>query len=314
MKLTAEVIDASYRACRRLVRRSRSNFSPCFLGLPRAKRRAMEALYAYMRHTDDLVDDSLPGELRRRSLLQWRTALSNALQGRFEPPGRHAAQSKNGSAAGPHYPAGRELLPAVVDTAGRYHIPPEYLSTVIDGVEMDLNRRRYESFDQLQQYCERVASAVGLACIHVWGFRDRRALEPARKCGIALQLTNILRDLKEDARQDRVYLPLADLRQCGYSVEDLIGSVADARFLKLMEYEIGRAEWFYREGAELMGWLQPGGRRVFGMMMATYRTLLKKIKRRPGAVLAGRVSLGPARKLRILARWTLLPPRMAALI
>lgn len=312
MNPTPEVVDASYEACRRLVRRSRSNFHLSFLGLPQAKRRAMDALYAYMRHTDDLVDDSLPTELRRRSLTQWRAALARALQGRFDAAARR--NSPGGQAANSDYPVGRELLPAVVDTVDRYGIPPEHLHAVIDGVETDLQTPRYESFDELEQYCQSVASAVGLACIHIWGFQDRQAFELARKCGIALQLTNILRDLKEDAQQGRVYLPLADLRQCDYSIDDLTHGVVDERFVKLMDYEIGRAEGFYREGAELIDWLEPDGRRIFGMIMATYRALLDRIKRRPGDVFAGRISLGPARKMRILARWTVLPPRAAALL
>jgi len=312
MNLTPEVVEASYQACGRLVRRSRSNFQASFRGLPREKRRAMNALYAYMRHTDDLVDDLLPTELRRRSLTEWRRALNWALEGRFETSVRRT--SRNGRSSDSEYPAGRELLPAVIDTLGRYDIPPEHFFAVIDGVETDLERTRYESFDQLERYCENVASAVGLACIHIWGFWDRQALEPARKCGIALQLTNILRDVKEDAQQGRVYLPKEDLRQCGYSVDDLMSGVADERFLRLMEFEIDRAERFYREGAELIHWLKPEGRRIFGMMITTYRALLNKIKRRPLNVLAGRVSLGRVRKLQILARWTFLPPRMAALL
>ncbi len=307
MNLSPEAIDASYDACHRLARRSRSNFYPCFLGLPRAKRRAMAALYAYMRHTDDLVDDSLPAELRRRSLAEWRTTLSRALQGRFDLWGRRPAQ--NVQPANSDYPVGRQLLPALVDTAQRYQIPSEHLTAVIDGVEMDLTQHRYETFDELERYCERVASAVGLACIHIWGFQGRQALEPARQCGIALQLTNILRDLKEDAQQGRIYLPLADLRQCGYSVEDLTRGVADERFARLMEYQIGRAEWFYEKGGELIHWLDPGGRRIFGMMISTYRALLKKIRRRPAVVLRRQIRLSRAKKLQIIARWTLLPAR-----
>ena len=323
MNPSAEALDASYDACRRVARRSRSNFYPSFLGLPRAKRRAMTALYAFMRHTDDLADDPLPAfpseghenvppNGRRQSLANWRTALAEALHGRFDLTGPRSPH--HGKSARSDYPSGRELLPAVADTVRRYRIPAEHLHAVIDGVEMDLKQRRYESFDELQGYCQRVASAVGLACIHVWGFRGRQALQPARKCGIALQLTNILRDLKEDAQRDRVYLPLDDLRQCGYSVDDLVRGVADERFHRLMEYEIIRTEWFYREGAELMHWLEPDGRRIFGMMISTYRALLKKIKRRPARVLARRVSLSRARKLQIVACWTVLPPRVAALL
>ena len=299
MNLSSHAIELSYDACHRITRRAGSNFYSCFLGLPRAKRRAMDALYAFMRHTDDLADDPQPADLSRQALLKWRTALQHALQGRFP----HLEDS-----------SGRDLLPALADAVKRHRIPPEYLRAVIDGVEMDLNQQRYETFSELEGYCEHVASAVGLACIHVWGFHGRQALEPARKCGIALQLTNILRDLKEDAQRGRVYLPLEDLRQCKYSVEDLVRGVADDRFGRLMEFQIGRAEWFYGKGAELMEWLEADGRRIFGMMMSTYRALLRKIKRRPAAVLHRRIRLSRPKKLQIAARWALLPPSTAALL
>ena len=184
---------------------------------------------------------------------------------------------------------------------------------MIDGVEMDVDGRRYETFDELQKYCERVASAVGLACIHIWGFRGPEAFEPARRAGIALQLTNILRDVREDADAGRVYLPLADLRQCDYSVADLLTGVADPRFRRLMALEVARAEQFYDDGSELMDWLDPAGQRIFGLMMATYRSLLRKIARCPADVFRGPMRLSGFAKARLAARWWLLPPRKAAL-
>ncbi len=176
---------------------------------------------------------------------------------------------------------------------------------MIDGVEMDLTPRRYETFDELERYCERVASAVGLACIHIWGFRGPEAFEPARQAGVALQLTNILRDLKEDAAAGRVYLPLADLRQCGYAEKDLLAGTANERFFDLMRLEIERAKQFYRGAAGLRDWLEPDGRRIFGLMTATYRRLLQQIERRPADVLRRRVRLGSMTKLRLFARWML---------
>ena len=301
MNASRETIQQSYEMCRRVSRAAGSNFFLCFLLLPRAKRRAMEALYAFMRHTDDLADNPQSVERRAADLLQWRAAFEDALSDRLDAD-RVASFS---------------LLPAVVDTVRRYEIPEQHLRAAIDGVEMDLHKRRYETFGQLEEYCHRVASAVGLACVHIWGFRDQQAFEPARKCGIALQLTNILRDLQEDARSDRVYLPLEDLRQCDYSdgqfVEDMIRGEADARFDRLMSLEIARAETFYREGVELMQWLAPDGRRIFGMMMSTYHALLEKIERRPRDVLSRRVRVGRLKKLRIATRWTLLPPRTPVL-
>ncbi len=201
----------------------------------------------------------------------------------------------------------------MADAVRRFQIPAEHLRAVLDGVEMDLDRPRYETFAALVGYCERVASAVGLACIHVWGFRGPQALAPARAAGIALQLTNILRDLKEDAAAGRVYLPLDDLRQCDYSVEQLQRGV-DRRGLPPAD-GIGdrpRGAVLSRRRA-LLDWLAPPGQRLFGMMMATYRALLRKIARRPEEVFRRRIRLSGAKKLQIAARWSLLPPRLSAL-
>ena len=148
---------------------------------------------------------------------------------------------------------------------------------------------------------------MGLACIHIWGFRGRQALEPARKCGVAMQLTNILRDVKEDAGAGRIYLPLEDLRECDYTTEDLFAGVADERFERLVAMEVARAKTFYREGSNLAGYLEPDGRRIFGLMMATYGALLQKIAARPREIFLRRIRLGSGKKLLLAARWMLLP-------
>jgi phytoene synthase len=299
---TGGQIEASYAACRCLVRRAGSNFPAGFRLLPAAQRRAMDALYAFMRHSDDLADDrpdDRPSASAREALDQWRSDLDDSLRADGPPVFRS--------------PQAAALLPALADAVRRFRIPPEHLRAVLEGVEMDLDRPRFEDFAALAGYCQRVASAVGLACIHIWGFRGPEAFGPARDAGIALQLTNILRDLKEDAAAGRVYLPLDDLRQCDYSVEELQRGVTGPAFRHLMELEIGRAEQFYRTGATLLDWLTPPGQRLFGMMMATYRALLRQIARRPEDVFRRRIGLSGARKLQIAVRWTLLPPRSAAL-
>ena len=216
---------------------------------------------------------------------------------------------------------GRAILPAVVQTVREFQIPPESLLAVLDGVEMDLEPRVYATFDELAVYCERVASAVGLACIHIWGFLGgssgagvppadlRNVVEPSRSAGLALQLTNILRDLSEDARRGRVYLPLEDIRACGYSEAELRNGVVNRPFLKLMEMEIDRAEQFYREAGDLFRSLHKDGRRIFGLMMETYHALLEAIRRRPADVFTRRIRVGRLRKLWLVARWTLLPVR-----
>ncbi len=311
MSASADVLRASYAACRQVCGRAGSNFRLALRLLPRPKRTAMIALYAFMRRTDDLVDNPEPSHLRSQALTHWRAALDHALVGAVEPPTALAS-------AADQYQHQREppdelLLPAVAETVRRYQIPPCHLRAVIDGVEMDLQCRRYETFDQLRVYCERVASAVGLACIHIWGYRSEEAFEPARFAGIALQLTNILRDLRDDAAEDRVYLPMEDLRACDYSVEDLLRGVADERFARLMAFEIDRAEDFYRRAMALWDLLEPDGRRVFGAMTAVYYALLRRIRRRPADVLHRRVRPGRMEKLRIGLRFALWPSRAAML-
>jgi phytoene synthase len=291
----------SYAYCRRLSRRAHSSFYASFWLLPPTKRCAMHALYAFMRYTDDLGDSGLPVPQRRAALHRWRRLLDDALAGRFDAREPDLAAVATDA-------LGRPLLPALADSVRRFSIPREHLHAVIDGQEMDLEAVRYETFAQLSGYCEKVASAVGLACIHVWGVRGDAALEPARKCGIAFQLTNILRDLREDSQRGRVYLPAEDLRQCGYSADELARGVVNDRFRALVALEVARAEQLYRDAAELCPALDRDGRRIFGMMHHTYRQLLETIAGRVDELLRCRVRLSRWQKLRIAARWILFPP------
>lgn len=272
-------LDDSFRCCARIARRAASNFYWSFWLLPAAKRRAMCALYAFSRHTDNLGDSNEPADSREQSLACWRTSLSNALNGEC-----------HGS-----------LLPAVVDTVRRYHIPQRYLFEIIDGVAMDLRPEGFETFDELRGYCYHVASAVGLSCIRIWGFTDDAIHDPAVTCGVAFQMTNILRDLKEDAQYGRVYLPREDLRQFGYAEDELLRGVRDERYTALMRFEIQRTEELYRQAAETRRFLHRDGRRGFDMMFRTYRGLLGEIKRRDGDVFTRRIRLGWTKKLAIAA-------------
>jgi 15-cis-phytoene synthase len=318
MNSSDDALQASYAFCRRLSRRSGSNFYLGFLLLPREKRKAMDALYAFMRHTDDLADApanandfSAAPDRRREQLHQWRVSLQKALACEY---GSFTADSAS---------TGANLLPALADTVKKYNIPHEYLYAVLNGVAMDLDRTRYETFDELKEYCRLVASAVGLACIHIWGFRGQgdcpdppsadgtvpfvTFVEYASQAGIAFQLTNILRDLKADAAADRVYLPLDDIRSCGYSVEELKNGVVNEAFHRLMELEIDRAWSFYRHGIKLTDFLHNDGRRIFGLMTTVYLFLLKKIHRRPDEVFSRQISAGIFMPLRFAATWAFLP-------
>lgn len=297
-------IENSYRACQQMARRSGSNFYPSFMLLPREKRRAMNALYAFMRHTDDLGDNPHPPERRRADLELWRRLLLAALDQEAV-----AADTVTDTATDTANELAATILPALADTVRRYQIPPQHLTDVIDGVEMDLVPRRYQTFDGLAEYCHRVASAVGLACIHIWGFSGPAAIAPARQCGLAMQLTNILRDLKEDARAGRIYLPLDDFQAVGYTPEQLSRGETGVAFNRLIELEFNRAQVFYQDGSALFAHLDPAGRRIFGMMMSIYHRLLLKVRRAGPQILDARVRLSRPEKLRIAGRWIILPPQ-----
>src|SRR5579883_3461293 len=190
-------IEESYEYCRRVARSRAKNFYYSFLLLSEQQRKAMCAIYAFMRQCDDLSDE--PGATRA-ALDGWRGELLDALAGRF---------------------SGHPVWPAFHHTVRRFGIPHEYLLEMIDGVVSDLEPRRFETFPELYRYCYQVASVVGLTTIHIFGFDTSSALSLAEKCGVAFQLTNILRDIQEDAARNRIYLPAEDLRRFGVREEDL---------------------------------------------------------------------------------------------
>jgi 15-cis-phytoene synthase len=271
---------ASYAWCERLARAQAGNFYHAFRLLPADQRRAMCALYAFLRIADDLADGPGGRDEKARALEGWRRQLHGALEGDYRHP----------------------VHPALHHTVARYGVPREYLDDVLDGVEMDLRIDRYDTFADLYRYCYRVASAVGLACVHVWGFTDDRAKPLAEAAGVALQLTNILRDLGEDAGRGRVYLPREDLERFGYPAESLARRVRDDRFRALMRFEAERARGYYEAAAPLTGLLRPPGRAVFQVMLRTYRGLLGVIVRRDYDVFSRRARLSRLHKLWLTAR------------
>ncbi|HWG41952.1 MAG TPA: presqualene diphosphate synthase HpnD [Gemmataceae bacterium] len=270
----------SYAWCERLARRQAGNFYHAFRLLPAAQRRAMCALYAFMRVADDLTDGTEAVAEKRLALANWRWQLDEALSGTYSHP----------------------LHPAFHHTIEHYGIPRRYIEDVLDGVGMDLDTDRYETFADLYGYCYRVASAVGLACIHIWGFREERAKDYAEAAGIALQLTNILRDLGEDAERGRVYLPREDLERFGYRAEDLQRGQCDERFRALMRFQVERARSHYESAMPLADLLNPAGRAVFLVMLRTYRGLLEAIAQRDYDVFSSRVRLSRLRKLWLAAQ------------
>jgi phytoene synthase len=270
----------SYAYCERLARREAGNFYPAFRLLPRPQRLAMCALYAFMRVADDLSDGPEPVPEKRVLLDDWRRQLHLALAGTCT----------------------HRLHPALQHTVRTYGIPSQYLVDVLDGVGMDLEPVRYDTFADLYRYCYRVASAVGLACIHVWGFDRDEAKVHAEAAGIAFQLTNILRDLAEDAARGRVYLPREDLERFGYTEEQLHRGERDEHFRQLMRFEVERARSYYESARPLAGLLKPAGRAVYLVMARTYRGLLEAIEKRDYDVFSSRVRLSRWRKLWLALR------------
>ena len=268
-------LDESYDFCRAVARRRAKNFYYSFVLLPREQRNAMCAIYAFMRYCDDLSDE--PGA-SQELLERWRCALVDALSGRFDA-----------------YPA----WPAFCDTVQRYRIPHDYFFQMIEGVMSDLEPRRIATFDELYRYCYRVASVVGLSTIHVFGFDSADALPLAEKCGVAFQLTNILRDVCEDAERGRVYLPAEDLERFG--VNELCTAPRSEAFLRLMKFEADRARGFYRESQPLIGLVHKRSRPALRALIGIYSRLLERIVDR-GFDVTRRVSLPAAEKAWIVVR------------
>jgi phytoene synthase len=268
-------VAESYVYCEQLARREAANFYHAFRLLPRPQRNAMSALYAFMRVTDDVTDG--PGEpaAKRAALKNWGQELDLALAGMYTHP----------------------LHAAFHHTVRTYGIPRVYLDAVLEGVAMDLEPVRFAVFADLYAYCYRVASVVGLSCIHIWGFTDEKAKVYAEAAGIGFQLTNILRDLGEDARRGRIYLPGEDMKRFGYYEVDLFRGERNEAFRAMMQFQAERARQFYDRSGPLSAHLGPPGRAVFQAMSRTYRGLLEAIVAADYRVFDRRIRLSRLRKL-----------------
>jgi phytoene synthase len=265
----------SYDYCEKLARREAGNFYHAFRLLPRPQHSAMAALYAFMRVTDDVTDRPGDQAAKRVALKCWAQELDLALAGMYTHP----------------------LHAAFHHTVRTYGIPRPYLDAVLEGVGMDLEPLRFATFAELYTYCYRVASVVGLSCIHIWGFADDKAKEYAEAAGIGFQLTNILRDLGEDAGRGRLYLPREDMDRFGYSEGALHRGERNEEFRALMRFQTQRARWFYDQSSPLSAFLYPPGRAVFQVMSRTYRGLLEAIVAADFRVFDRRIQLSRWRKI-----------------
>ena len=265
--MNAAELERSYAWCRQVAKRRAKNFYYSFVLLSREQKNAMCAVYAFMRYCDDLSDEA---NATRAAIEQWREALTQALSGRFD---KHP------------------MWPAFHDTVARFRIPPRYFYDMIEGVLSDLEPRAAETFSELYAYCYKVASVVGLSIIHIFGFDNPQAPELAEKCGVAFQLTNILRDVKEDAGLGRQYLPNEDLERFQVSAADLRNGRRTEGFLRLMEMEAARARDYYDRSWPLVQMVHARSRSSLWALITIYSRLLDRIRQSNYDVLERRISL-----------------------
>jgi phytoene synthase len=294
-------LAVAYSVCRGITRSTAKNFYYAFLVLPKHKRQALCAVYAFMRRCDDIADDmGLAREERRRQLAAWLDAL-------------HRAQSGQ--------PTDDPVLLALTDAQRRYEIPLALLDQLAHGTAMDIEEDlmasrseralappsgevvlRYRSFEDLYLYCYKVASVVGLVCIRIFGYRDPVAETLAERCGLAFQLTNIIRDVKEDVMMQRIYLPEEDFARFGISPYELFAVTDPARFRPLLEMEADRAREYYTAADELIPLISEDSQPALWVLVTIYRRLLEKIAKRKFDVFGGKIRLTTREKLGILGK------------
>jgi len=295
---TESQLAVAYSVCKGIARTNAKNFYYGFLVLPKRKREAISAVYAFMRRCDDIADDpSLPMPERREKLAAWIDSFHRAAAG-----------------LGTDDP----VLLALADTQRRYSIPVELLDHLAHGTGMDLQEQmetgktpsfdanainvHYRKFDDLYLYCYRVASVVGLVCIRIFGYQDARAEALAERLGIAFQLTNIIRDVKEDAGMGRVYVPGEDLAKFGLLAIDLRSGGDTTRFRPLLEMEAERARKFYLAAEDLMPLIDEDSQPALWTLVAVYRGLLEKIAAANYDVFGAKIRLTTFEKLTILSK------------
>ena len=295
--VSARDIAASYEECHRITRAAHSNFYPAFFLLPKPKRDGIVALYAFMRLIDDVSDEGADVAAKQRGLAKWRAALDEAITG-------HARRFEGNTALAdaPHRLQGAQVLPALVDTMGRYKMPARYLHDLISGAEMDLTIHSYPTFERLKEYCYRVAGTVGLTCTHIFGFSDPTASELAEKLGLAFQLTNIIRDVHEDFALGRIYLPDDDLSRYAVEKKDLGLQEATLGVRELLRFEADRAWKLFEEGSRLLGLIDEDSRGTLWLLVHTYSALLARIESLDFAVFGERVRLSKAEKMLLIAK------------
>ncbi len=266
--------------CQQKAARSGSSSYYSFLFLPANQRRAITALYAFCREVDDVVDECQEPQVAATKLAWWRQELARVYGGQ------------------PQHPVAQALQAA----SSEFNLPEEQLQEIIDGMEMDLQQSRYLDFKALSLYCYRVAGVVGLLAAEIFGYQDRRTQKYAHDLGLAFQLTNIIRDVGEDARRGRIYLPIDELQRFEVKAADLLNARHSDNFRRLMDFQIERAGSYYTQAIDQLPAVDRRAQRPGLVMAAIYRTLLDEIERDGCQVLTQRTSLTPIRKLWIAWR------------
>jgi phytoene synthase len=261
--------------CQQKAAASGSSFYYSFLFLPPERRRAITALYAFCREVDDVVDESSDPQLAATKLAWWRVEVGNLYAGKAQHP----------------------VAKALAPFTGKFSIRQEHLGEIIDGMEMDLTQSRYLDWPGLERYCHRVASVVGICAAGIFGYGDPRTLDYARSLGLAFQLTNIIRDVGEDARKNRIYLPMEDMKRFGVTAADVLNARHSGAFAQLMQFQAERAKGLYAQAFASLPAADRRAQRPGLIMAAIYRALLDEIERDGFQVLRGKTSLTPVRKL-----------------
>lgn len=268
----------AYEECRLITKREAKNFFYAFLTLPTPKRRAIYAAYAFCRHCDDAVDQVASLEDKQAALRSLTQRLNNAYHDKPVGP----------------------VFTALAHTARAYSIPQSYFQDVIRGVEMDLATTRYSTYEDLRLYCYRVASVVGLICLQIFGYRHEKAKEYAVDLGLAMQLTNILRDVQEDLARDRIYLPQDEIEHFGYSESELRQEVRNDAQRSLIEFQVRRARSLFQSGAKLLPYLSARSRACPAVLAAIYTRILRRISSNEHNVFGGRISLSSREKILVM--------------
>jgi phytoene synthase len=295
-------LELAYEECRAITRREAKNFYYAFLTLPAARRQAIYVAYTFCRHCDDSVDAERSPEAKLALLAALRQKLEETYRG--YPPSLNpsfAAPSPSEMERGSGGEAGGVFL-ALADVAQRYDIPQEYFQDVLSGVETDLAKSRYQTFEELREYCYQVASVVGLICLQIFGYKDPAAKSHAIDLGLAMQLTNIARDVRADFQLGRVYLPQEELARFGYPEANLQAGVVNEAFVNLMHFQTQRARCYFRRGFRLLPYLSPRSRACPAVLGQLYSKVLDRIEAVGYDVLHYSINLTKVEKLRVASQ------------